>query len=109
MAMNLTTVQDTGARNIPFASIHPPSTCSDPALTNTGITTTLAQFQMLERTASPQDKLNWRFQQALYRAYYDGYVRSRLLYETQLEDQAMATLRDAKSLGSLLAICLAGA
>jgi hypothetical protein len=75
-----------------------------PALTNTGITATLQQFQAMEKTASPQDKLNWRFQQALYRAYYDAYVRSRLLHETDLEDQAMVKLRDAKSLGSLLAV-----
>ena len=32
---------------------------------------------------------NWRFQQALYRAYYDAYQRSRLLAETALEDRAM--------------------
>jgi hypothetical protein len=75
-----------------------------PALTNSGIATTLAQFQTLERSASPPDKLNWRFQQALYRAYYDAYVRSRFLYETQLEAQALARLRDAKALGAVLAM-----
>jgi hypothetical protein len=75
-----------------------------PVLTNAGILTTLSQFQAMERVASPQDKLNWRFQQALYRAYYDAYVRCRLLYETQLEDEAMAKLRDTKALGSMLAM-----
>jgi hypothetical protein len=75
-----------------------------PVLTNANILTTLAQLQAMQRTASPQDKLNWRFQQALYRAYYDAYVRSRLLYETQLEDEAMAKLRDARALGALLAM-----
>ena len=50
----------------------------------------------MERRASPQVKLNWRFQQALYRAYYDSYVRDRLLYETSLENQAMEKLRDAR-------------
>ncbi len=49
-------------------------------------------------------KLNWRFQQALYRAYYDAYVRSRLLYETTLEHQAMEQLREAGRTGSLLAV-----
>jgi hypothetical protein len=44
---------------------------------------------------------NWRFQQALYRAYYDAYTRSRLLYETELEDRAMEQLRQAKNKGSL--------
>jgi hypothetical protein len=77
---------------------------SGPVATNTGILTTLQQFQALEKAASPQDKLNWRFQQALYRAYYDAYVRCRLLYETQLEDQALAKLREAKALGALLAM-----
>jgi hypothetical protein len=75
-----------------------------PALTNAGIATTLLQFQHMERAASPADKLNWRFQQALYRAYYDAYVRSRLIYETQLEEEAMAKLRDAKALGAVVAM-----
>jgi hypothetical protein len=75
-----------------------------PVLTNANITTTLQQFQALERAASPQDLLNWRFQQALYRAYYDAYVRSRLLYETRLEDAAMEELRRAPRLGSMLAL-----
>ncbi len=35
----------------------------------------------------PHVLANWRFQQALYRAYYDAYVRSRLIYETDLEEQ----------------------
>jgi hypothetical protein len=74
------------------------------ALTNAGIATTLGQFHALEKSATPQHKLNWRFQQALYRAYYDAYARSRLLYETQLEEQALAKLRDAKALGAALAM-----
>ena len=49
-----------------------------PLLTNTAVDVTLAQFQEMERRASPQQKLNWRFQQALYRAYYDAYLRARL-------------------------------
>src|ERR1051325_12025840 len=36
---------------------------------------------------------NWRFQQALYRAYYDAYTRKRLLYETGAEQSAMDRLR----------------
>ena len=75
-----------------------------PVLTNTGINTTLLQFQKLEKEATPQDKLNWRFQQAIYRANYDAYVRSRLLYETQLEEEALGKLRDARSLGAALAM-----
>src|SRR5262249_18723571 len=54
-----------------------------PLLTNESVYTTLQQFQDMERSASPQVLLNWRFQQALYRAYYDAYQRTRLLYETE--------------------------
>jgi hypothetical protein len=75
-----------------------------PLLTNVGVSTTLQQFQALERTASPQVKWNWRFQQPLYRAYYDAYVRRRLLYETELEERAMDRLRQAPELGSQLAM-----
>ena len=71
-----------------------------PLLANEGVNTTLQQFQELERHASPQVKTNWRFQQALFRAYYDAYTRSRLIYETGLEDRVMETLRDAARLGS---------
>ena len=72
-------------------------------MANAGVETTLQQFQEMERSATPQMLLNWRFQQALYRAYYDAYVRHRLIYETLLEQQARAKLAEAGRLGSLLA------
>jgi hypothetical protein len=72
-----------------------------PLLTNSTVDVTLAQFQELERRASPQQKLNWRFQQALYRAYYDAYLRARLLDETARERRAMELLATARA-GSLL-------
>jgi hypothetical protein len=75
-----------------------------PLLTNESVYTTLQQFQSLERSASPQVRLNWRFQQALYRAYYDAYIRSRLLYETHLEERAMEALRHARCTGSRVAM-----
>jgi hypothetical protein len=75
-----------------------------PLLTHRGVLTTLAQFQDMERTASPQDLLNWRFQQALYRAYYDAYDARRLVYETELQQQAMDVLRQAPRPGSLAAM-----
>ena len=56
-----------------------------PLLTNGSVETTLQQFQSLERRVTPHVLANWRFQQALYRAYYDAYVRGRLLFETDLE------------------------
>ncbi len=60
---------------------------------NTSVDVTLQQFQAMERAATPRDKLNWRFQQALYRAYYDAYIRARLLDETHAEARAMDALR----------------
>jgi hypothetical protein len=80
-----------------------------PLLSNAGVYTTLEQFRSLEKSASPQDLLNWRFQQALYRAYYDAYTRSRLLYEARLEEQALEKLRAARQTGSLAAISVAEA
>ena len=53
---------------------------------------------------SPQVLENWRFQQALYRAYYDYYDRARLIYETGLENLALDQLRRAPKTGSLLAM-----
>jgi hypothetical protein len=75
-----------------------------PLAANAGVYTTLQQFQEMERAASPQLLANWRFQQALYRAYYDAYTRRRLLYETELEEKAMERLRQARTLGSLAAM-----
>jgi hypothetical protein len=73
-------------------------------LTNAEVDVTLSRFQDLERRASPEVLKNWRFQQALYRAYYDAYERARLIYETNLEERAMDALRQAKKTGSLAAI-----
>ncbi|MHC4756552.1 MAG: beta-N-acetylhexosaminidase family protein [Planctomycetota bacterium] len=71
---------------------------------NDGIYETLKLFQEMEKSATPQDKLNWRFQQGLYRAYYDAYVKARLHYETDLEAQAVEVLKNAEQLGSLKAL-----
>jgi len=75
-----------------------------PLAANASVYTTLEQFQALERSAAPRDLLNWRFQQALYRAYYDAYVRARLLHETALEERALDRLRGARSGESQAAI-----
>jgi len=80
-----------------------------PLATNVGVYSTLQQFQALETAASPLVLKNWRFQQALYRAYYDAYVRSRLLYEEALEEQANDHLRQAAERGSLVAMAEAEA
>jgi len=71
-----------------------------PTLTNESVYETLRIFQEMEEDALPQDKLNWRFQQGLYRAYYDAYIKHRLLYETKLWQQAMDLLKSAEQNGS---------
>jgi hypothetical protein len=80
-----------------------------PLLANAGVETTLAQFRALERDASPAVRLNWRFQQALYRAYYDASLRRRLLYESELQERALELLRVARRTGALAAITAAEA
>jgi hypothetical protein len=75
-----------------------------PLAVNTGVDTTLRQFQTLAAQASSLELTNWRFQQAQYRAHYDAYVRSRLLFETSLEERAMQILAGAKGLGALAAM-----
>jgi len=64
-----------------------------PLATNTGVDSTLAKLQSMEAAATPQLRLNWRFQQALYRAYYDAFARHRLIAETGQEQRALAALR----------------
>lgn len=81
-----------------------------PLASNRQVPVTIAQFKDMERRATPQQRLNWRFQEALYRAYYDAYVQSRLLSENRQEEMAMAALAKAKrnwpltSVGSLKAM-----
>lgn len=70
-----------------------------PLLTNEHVYVTLRQFQTMEVSASPPDLLKWRFQQALYRAYYDAYVRRRLLYETEIENQVVSKLEEIRRVG----------
>jgi hypothetical protein len=75
-----------------------------PLIANENIYTTLRQFQEMERRATPRQLANWRFQQALFRAYYDAYLRARLIYETRLEEDAMQKLREVPQTLSLTAI-----
>ena len=80
-----------------------------PLAANAGVEVTLAQFQALERAAEPAVRRNWRFQQALFRAYYDAYTRRRLLHETELEMQAREALRRAPAVGAVSAMAEAEA
>ncbi len=75
-----------------------------PLRQNEGVEKTLAQFQSLEQSVAPVVLRNWRFQQALFRAYYDAHVRRRLLRETELEQRAMTVLQSAATVGSAKAM-----
>jgi hypothetical protein len=70
-----------------------------PLLTNENVSTTLQQFREMEQTAEPDTLHNWRFQQALYRAHYDAYLRLRLVEETAQENDAMIVLANARTIG----------
>jgi hypothetical protein len=73
-------------------------------LKNESVPKTLNLFRVMEQEATPQDKLNWRFQQGLYRAYYDAYVQARLAYEKELERQAIDALKSAPKVGALASL-----
>jgi hypothetical protein len=72
-----------------------------PLLANENVDATLERFQRMERAATPAELLNWRFQQGLYRAYYDAYVRRRLIHETDLYNQALDVLGKVNAIGSV--------
>ncbi len=67
-----------------------------PLLQNEGVEKTLEHFQALEKSVAPAVLRNWRFQQPLFRAYFDACVRRRLLRETDLEIRALRQLEDAR-------------
>ncbi len=70
-----------------------------PLLANANVETTLAQFQDMESSATPEELEDWRFQMMLYRAYYDAFVRRRLITETEAEEQALGVLAEIHRMG----------
>ena len=79
-----------------------------PLIANEGVETTLAQFQAMEKAAPPSRLRNWRFQQALFRACYDAYLRRRLIHEAAIEEAAVAQAVGMSGLeGSLAAMAAA--
>ncbi len=58
---------------------------------------TLLQWQAMERKADQKLLGNARFQMGLIRAYFDAYIRERLIYETNLEQRAREVLAQAKA------------
>ncbi len=67
--------------------------------TNEQVDVTLGAFRDMESAASPQVLENWRWQQAAYRAYYDAYVRRRLLEETGQLNRALDVLNQVTQVG----------
>jgi hypothetical protein len=72
-----------------------------PVKDNESVFETLSLFQEMEKDARPADLLNWRFQQGLYRAYYDAYVKAKLPWAQALEREVGSVLNNAAALGSL--------
>jgi hypothetical protein len=70
-----------------------------PLAVNASVAVTLSQFQDMESNATPALLGNWRFQLALYRAYYDAYVQSRLAEETAQVERAISVLRQVDDIG----------
>ncbi len=62
-----------------------------PLKNNASVEGTLLLWQNLEK-AAPHLEDNWRWQMNLVRAYYDAYIRHRLLNETRLEQEAYTVL-----------------
>ena len=64
-----------------------------PLAANGAVDGTLRLWQELEQ-AHPELAGNWRWQMCLFRAYYDAYVRHRLIHEKALERDANAIMLD---------------
>jgi len=77
-----------------------------PLATNGAVDGTLLSWQRLE-TDAPALAGNWRWQQALLRAYYDAALRHRLLRETTIEQGANAALAEAGTTGAMAAVAKA--
>jgi hypothetical protein len=74
-----------------------------PLAVNRQVDVTLDEWRQLEKCASPRMRDCYRFQMGLLRAYYDAYVKRRLIRETELEAQALDLLRTVPAGKSVLA------
>ena len=70
-----------------------------PLAANNLVDVTLSQFQEIERDATPMLLENWRWQQAMFRACCDAYVRQRLLHEAGEYARARSMLARIEDLG----------
>lgn len=69
-----------------------------PLVDNGAVEGSLRSWQYLERS-EPRLQSNWRWQMCLLRAYYDAYIRHRLINETALESKANSLMAEAAKLG----------
>lgn len=72
-----------------------------PLIANKSVDVTLKQWKSMEKQFPPDIVKNYRFQMGLLRAYYDAYIRERLIHETALESEAKEALRYAAKITSL--------
>jgi hypothetical protein len=70
-------------------------------LHNKEIVRSIERFQTMERDSGPAEKRNWRFQQSLYRAYFDAAIQKRLTPEQKVRDEYVSALRKGTSLDEL--------
>lgn len=75
-----------------------------PLTANAGVDVTLRQFQSMQAEATPAQAANWRFEEALYRAYTDAYERHRLIAANARERGALSALDHAPRTGSIQAM-----
>ena len=70
-----------------------------PLVENGSVEGSLVHWQGLEKK-HPERKGDWRWQLCLLRAYYDAYVRQRLIHESNLERQVNDLLAQAPNRGA---------
>jgi hypothetical protein len=70
-----------------------------PLAANELVDVTLQKFMSIERSASPFLLENWRWQQAMFRACCDAYVRQRLLFESGELAKAKSILGRIEDIG----------
>ncbi|MFC4094282.1 alpha-glucuronidase family glycosyl hydrolase [Euzebyella saccharophila] len=70
-----------------------------PILENEGIDSTLEKWKSLEKN-HPELSENWRWQQLILRAYYDAYVKAKLVFESGLEQKSYKVLSEAAEMGA---------
>ena len=70
---------------------------------NGSVAATLMLWKELERRIQDAGS-SWRFQMHLFRAYYVDFTRRRLIYEKELEAQALESLKSTSEVGVIQAL-----